>query len=116
MKTPTVVLYGSNLVISIIGASLRDRAELRVVPMEDGLPQVTQRLCDLNPDVVIFDLTRIQPDWPAEVLKLRPQMVLIGVDLPGDQALVLRGECIKLWTTDDLVHLIETHGARGEKY
>ncbi len=115
MKTLRVILYGSNLVMSTIWASLRDRAKLLVVPVDGALTQVAQRLCALEPDVVVFALAGIQPDWTAEVLKSRPQVILIGVDITGDKSLVLRGEFTRLWTTDDLVHLIENQGGRCEE-
>jgi hypothetical protein len=104
----TVVLYGNSLVVSSIGASLQNRADLQVVSIDATLPDAAQRLGALRSDVVIFDLATAQPEFPIELWKAKPQLLLIGVDLTTGQALVLSGQPSRLLTVDDLVHVIES--------
>ena len=42
------------------------------------------------------------------MLKSNPQLLLIGIDLAANRALVLSGRPISVATADDLVHLIES--------
>jgi hypothetical protein len=104
----TVVLYGNSLVVSSIGASLQSHADLQVVSIDAALPDAAQRLGAFRSDVVIFDLATAQPEFPIELWKAKPQLLLIGVDLTTGQALVLSGQPSRLLTVDDLVHVIES--------
>lgn len=105
----TVILYGNSLVVSSIGASLQGRVGLHVLLLDAALPDAAQRLSALQPDAVIFDLATTQPDFAIALWKARPSLVLIGVDLTTGQALVLSGQASRALTTDDLLHVIESH-------
>jgi len=103
-----VALCGSSLLLSSIGASLKNRAELRVLEVEEGLSTAEQQERALRADAVVFDLTAVPRDWPLELLRARPDLLLIGVDLATDRAFVLSGRYTRLWTAGDLVQLIES--------
>jgi hypothetical protein len=102
----TVVLYGNSLVISSVGASLEGCPELRVLSVDTGKPDTGRRLSDLQPDVVIFDLAVAQADLAVSLWKAQPDLLLIGVDLTTDQALVLSSRPTHLCTTDELLRVI----------
>jgi hypothetical protein len=107
-KMRRVVLYGSDLVISTVGANLQGRVGLQIVQIDPLLPDALQRLDSARPDVVLFDLAGTQPDLTIAVLRKNPGLLLIGVDLKTDKMLVMSGEESQLVTTDDLVHMMET--------
>ena len=112
-KTRRIVLYGSDLVVSTVGANLRGRVGFQILQIDPLLPDALQRLDAASPDVVLFDLASTQPDFTIAVLRRHPGLLLIGVDLRSDKMLVMSGEESRLLTTDDLVHMIEGGGPRG---
>ena len=107
-KTRRVVLYGSDLVVSTVGANLRGQVGFQILQIDPLLPDALQRLDAARPDVVLFDLTNNQPDFAVAVLRKHPGLLLIGIDLKIDKMLVMSGEESRLLTTDDLVQMMET--------
>ncbi len=107
-KIQKVVLYGSDLVVSTVGANLRGRAEFQILQIDPLLPDAVQRLDAAQPDVVLFDLSGAQPDFTITALRKNPGVLLIGVDLGTGRMLVMSGEESQLLTTDDLVRIMET--------
>jgi hypothetical protein len=108
-----VVLYGSDLVVSTVGASLRGWVEFQIVQIDPLIPDALQRLDAARPDVVLFDLVGAQPDFAIAVLRKHPGLLLIGVDLRSDKMLVMSGEESRLLTVDDLVQMIQGGGSRS---
>ncbi len=104
-----VALYGKSLAVSIIGASLEGRADVQVVCVDAALPGAAGRLRGINPDVVIFDLATTALDSATTLWSAQRHLLLIGVDLTGDRALVLSSQCPKVFTLDDLMQIIDTH-------
>ncbi len=102
----TIVLYGNSLAVSSVGASLRDCEGLRLVSVRAVLPDAFHELIKLRPDVVIFDLTATQPNFALALLQARPGLLLVGVDLKTDKALVLSGQTSHVLTTEDLLRVI----------
>ena len=105
-KTRKVVLYGSDLVVSTVGANLRGRLEFQIFQIDPLLPDALQRLDAARPDVVLFDLAGTESDLTIGLLRKHPGLLLIGVDLRGDKMLVMSGQESRLLTMDDMVHVI----------
>ncbi len=61
-KTRTLVPYGASLSLAAIGTGLADKPGWRVIPVNSALPAAAQRLRQLHPDIVLFDLAAAQPD------------------------------------------------------
>ncbi len=106
-KKRTVALYGSNLVMSIIGATLQEKPEFQVQQIQGSLPNIIDKLEVPPPDVVLFDLATAQPHFAIPLLRNHPTIMLIGIDLESNKMLVLFGEQSRLLTADDLVQVIE---------
>jgi len=111
-RTQKVLLYGSDLVVSIVGASLRGRSSFDLSQIDPLLPDAMQRLEGAQPDVVVFDLGSTRPEFATAALRMIPGLLLIGVDLSTDKMLVMSGEESRLVTTDDLVRMIESGRSR----
>jgi len=109
----TVVLFGSSLAVSSIGASLQGCAGLRVLTVNSAaaaaVQDTTQRLTALRPDVVLFDLATAPSDFAIALWKAQPGTLLIGIDLLTSQALVLSGQPARAHTTEDLLEVIQRH-------
>jgi hypothetical protein len=105
-KVTTVAVYGNNLVMSSLCASLQNRPEFEVRGItglssaDIGTPDATL------PDVILFDLAAGQPDFAIPLLQKNPTTLLIGVDLMSHKMLVLSGEQSRLLTADDLMQVI----------
>ncbi len=107
-KIRKVVLYGSDLVVSTVGETLRGREGFQILQIDPLLPDSLQRLESAHPDVVLFDLVCAHPDFTISALRKNPGLLLIGVDLGTDKMLALSGKESQLLTTDDLVRMMET--------
>ncbi len=110
----TVVLFGSSVAVSSIGASLRACPGLRVLAMDStpataGEHGAAQGLAALRPDIVLFDLATAPTDFAIALWKAQPNTLLIGIDLLADQALVLSGQPARAHTTADLLQVIQRH-------
>jgi hypothetical protein len=109
----TVVLYGPSLSIAAIGAGLACRAGWQVIPVEPTSPTATECLRQLRPDVILFDMTAVQPQTTISLMQECPGLLVVGVDLANHQTLVLCSDQPKLFTTDDFVRLIDAQSRRS---
>jgi hypothetical protein len=109
-KTQRIVLYGSTLVVSAIGESLRGVGGFHVSQIDPLLPDAMERLDAARPNVVLFDLAGTRPDFIISVLRKHPGLMLIGLDLESDKMFVMSGEESRLLSTDDLAHMIAGEG------
>jgi hypothetical protein len=107
MKTQIVALYGSNLVMSTIGASLKEKPEFQVQEVNALFPDLLEKLEVTPPDVILFDLTQGQPHFAISLLRNYPRIMLIGIDLTSNKMLVLSGKQSRLLTAEDLMQAIK---------
>jgi hypothetical protein len=108
-KVIRVAVYGSNVVMSSLCASLQKRPDLEVRRLDAGLS--SDEIDAAFPDVILFDLAAGQPDFAISAMQKNPTMLLVGVDLTSHKMLVLSGEQSHLLTADDLVRVVgQTRG------
>ncbi len=107
MKTRTVLLYGSNLLMSIIDASLQKNPEFQVQKIDGLVPDILNKLNAAPPDVILFDLAATHPHFAISLLRNHPTIILIGLDLVINKMLVLSGAHSRFLKADDLVQVIE---------
>ena len=100
----TVAILGNSLAISGVGASLEGRTGLRVEQL-DPARGLDEALRALEPDVLVFDLAKDQPDVVA-LWQRHPSVLPVGVDLLEHQAVVFSRESTRVATTDDLLDVI----------
>ncbi len=101
-----VVLYGTTLVVSTIGASLQASADLELIRIDPALPGAAERLLALQPSAVVFDLAAGQPDFAMSLLRQQPGLLLIGADPSSDDLLVLSSHAARALSVADLVAVI----------
>lgn len=111
-KRLRILLYGDTLVLAGIQASLGSDPSLEVI--RPARLTSEQELYDLRPDVVIFDVATVQPELRYVLMQELHGLLLVGVDPETHQALVLSGQPVRALTTDDLLHVIESHVPAGE--
>ena len=102
-----LALCGESLLIEGIEASLRDREGVEIVLLDTSQPGAAQDLEKLSPDIIVFDLAPNQLSCIFTFLRTHADVVLIGLDIERDLALVLSGEWRRLPTVGDLMQVIE---------
>jgi hypothetical protein len=107
LKTRKVALYGSEISMSAISASLQNNPQFQVRQIEGSPPDMMKKLEISPPDVILFDLAAGQPDFAVPLLRNHPEIMLIGVDLMSQKMLVVSGEHSRLSTAQDLAKVIE---------
>ena len=71
-----------------------------------ALPVDPQELARLRPDVVIYALGALQPEQLYPLAKDLPGLLLIGIDLETNRALLWSGQQAQGWTSQDLAQVI----------
>ncbi len=111
-KQLRIILYGDTLVLAGMRLSLEANPAFKVIPF-GGADAAEQELLALQPDVVIFDTSSIQPNFHYE--PLGSSLQLIGIDPDRDQALVWSGQHLNDLSVQDLVEILEERHGDGEK-
>lgn len=107
--TYTVLFHGNSLAVSSIAASLACKANIILRRVDASVPDLTQQVESLAPDVLIFDLAMAPPANAIGLLREHPRLLLIGVDTLTARMLVLSGRRSQAVTIDDLTRVIESH-------
>jgi hypothetical protein len=102
----TVVLYGNSLAVTTFGASLQGTPGVCVQSMDANLSDPIPRLQELKPDIVMFDLATAHPGFAISLWKVHPHLLLIGVDLPRGEILLLAGSRQQVLNVTDLIEVI----------
>ncbi|MHC1729070.1 MAG: hypothetical protein AB9866_24250 [Syntrophobacteraceae bacterium] len=102
-----VGIYGSQLLMSAIGANLQENPEFEVQKIEGSIPDITSKPSTISPDVILFDLTATQPGFVIPLMHAHPATLLIGVDLANNKMLLLCGKESRLLTMEDLLQVIQ---------
>jgi hypothetical protein len=103
----TVGLCGTNLILSTIGASLKQQPDIQVHQIEGSLVDATGTSDTPLPDVILFDLGAALLPFVLSLLKRYPGITLIGIDLTNNSMLLLSGRQSRLLTADDLMRAIQ---------
>lgn len=101
-----VLVYGGSLNLAGLTACLKLDTGLEVLTLHPSDPQARQSLEEFNPETIIFDLTDPSTDVDLDLLKSRPNTLLIGVDPSSDHVLVLTGKRSRVVTANELAALV----------
>jgi DNA-binding NarL/FixJ family response regulator len=107
MKKRIVALYGTNLIMSSIGASLQQKPEFRVVRIEGSLEDYLEKMGEARPEAILFDLATAQAHFAVWLMNHYPEIMLVGVDLVSNKMVVLSVDASRLLTIEDLIQAIE---------
>jgi hypothetical protein len=101
-----VVVYGNSLSMAGIAASLKAEAGLAIVPIDPHDPTARQMINEIDPAVIAFDLNEPSMGLDIFLLRERPGLLLIGVDLASDKLLVLSSHASQAQCMADLIDII----------
>ena len=103
-KVQRVIVYGNSVALAGIEASINLDPECEVIA--HAWPISQQELCRLHPDVVIFELDAVQPEFLYTLSKELPGLLLISIDPESNRALLWSGQQAEGWTIQDLEQVI----------
>jgi len=106
-----VVLVGDSLLMDTVEASLGENQEFGVMRMYTTVTDIAARLQSLNPDAVIFDWDAPHVDFVLTMLKQRPGVPLLGLDVTCSQVTALSSEQHLTLTVNDLARVVRAHTA-----
>lgn len=104
-----VIIYGKSLNLAGIGACLKHEEGLDVFDIDPQDPSARERLEELNPEVIIFDLSDPPNDLDLALLRRKPGLLLLGVDASCDEVFILKGLHNRVVTANELSMLIVNH-------
>ncbi len=109
-KKQRVMIYGNSVILAGIKASISLDPNCEVVNYDMTSGQ--EEIYALRPDVIIFDLNAVQPDFhyklAQELSRLpgQPRLLLIGIDPETNRALVWSGWEAKALSSQELALMI----------
>ena len=106
MGIKRVLIFGKSLSLAGIGACLKLEKGLNVEFVDPQDPGVRQRLEEVNPDVILFDLGDPPSDLDLTLLHTKPGLLLLGVDASSDEVFVLKGLHNRVVSASELSKLI----------
>ncbi len=110
-KRRRVIVLGDTLVLAGIAASIGKDPGCEVVAQ--ALPAGRRELSALQPDVVIFDLDAVQPDFQFNLGQELPGLLLIGVDSKTNRVVLWCGQQAEGLSSQDLAQIIHQMKPQG---
>jgi hypothetical protein len=101
-----VAVCGSSLYMAGLAASLKAKPEVVLLRIPASAADPLHDLDAFAPTLVAFDLGEIPGDLVLSLLRDRPELTLIGVDLSSDRMLVLSGREEQPTTAAELLQTI----------
>jgi hypothetical protein len=105
---PLVVLLGKSLLMDGVAVSLTGEQMQRMVRMDVECNDIRERLKSLEPDLIVFELDNPKTQSIISLLKDRPDLLLIGLDLDYCRAIVLNSHQHITQSMNELQHVVQT--------
>jgi hypothetical protein len=107
-----VALYGDNLLMDTVEASLAGNKGLGVIRIHTTVNDVVERLTALSPDLVIFDMNDPNSWFVFALLRERPGTPLLCLDITQSKVIALNCQQFTALTADDLAEVIHLQAAK----
>jgi hypothetical protein len=104
-KRQRVILYGRTVILGTVGTSLQKQPQFEVISLSAPYPSA-QKLGEMGPDVILFDMETARPEAAFALLATCPGLQLIGIDPDRDQVLVWSGKQLHELSVQDLVEVM----------
>ena len=105
-KRRRILLYGNSVILGTLSSLLRDCPQFEVILLLPPLPG-RQRLEEMKPNVIFFDLEADHPEDAFSLLDTCPNLVLIGVSPDTNLVKVWSGRHLRELSTQDLLKVID---------
>jgi hypothetical protein len=115
MKEQTrVLLSGDTLVLAGVRASLEASRAFEVIALNASHAD-EQEINHLCPDVIIFDMGSVQPQFPYNLIQQRSTLLLIGIDPDRSEVLLWSRRQLRELSARGLVEVICKEGHAEEE-
>jgi hypothetical protein len=99
-----VIVYGDSVALAGITASLALDPECEVIGHTMTVDR--QELCMLQPDVVIYELDAVRPEFPYMLSRELPGLLLVGIDVETNRVFLWAGQQVKVLSSQGLAEII----------
>jgi hypothetical protein len=106
MENCQLVLLGDSLLMDAIEANLARRDSLQLLRVRTIGPSPVQHLDGLSPDLIIFDFDAIHFEYLLPLLRNRPGLPLLGLDINCNKIIALSSQQYPALSSDDLTQII----------
>jgi NAD(P)H-hydrate repair Nnr-like enzyme with NAD(P)H-hydrate dehydratase domain len=89
-----------------VAVSLTTRHTLGMVRMDVAADDIRKRLRSLEPDLIVFELDNPETQKILTLIKDRPDMLLIGLDIDCSQAIILNSRQRPTRSMNDLRRVV----------
>lgn len=104
---PRVVVLGDSLLVEGVAVSLAKCQQFSLIRIDPAIFDNWQRINFLDPDVIVFELDKPQSSFLLSLLKERPGIMLIGLDVDFNRVIVLNSRQQFTRTVRDLCQIVE---------
>ncbi len=80
---------------------------MTVVAVDERRPDANDRLRSLQADVALVDLAATEAQVAFELCRLNPTLLVVGVDLRDDRAVLLIGGTAHVLSNEEFVRVLE---------
>lgn len=106
-ERPLVVVLGESLLMESIAWSLVDCPHFSVIRFDLHIIDIGEQVKALEPEVVVLELDMLQSSPILSLLKRKPGLLLIAIDLDCSQVIVLHSSQHCTPTMHDLYQIVE---------
>lgn len=106
MEKRTVILYGQSMLLALVANNLARSKNLHIIQASTWAEVVAQT-AECIPDVLIYDLASASEGHILPLLFEHPHMLLIGLDVETNRAVLLAGEETRSLTLERVKEIIE---------
>ena len=106
MEKRTVILYGQSMLLALVANNLARSKNLHIIQASTWAEVVAQT-AECIPDVLIYDLASASEGHILPLLFEHPHMLLIGLDVETNQAVLLSGQEARSLTLSQIKEIIE---------
>lgn len=106
MDKRTVFLYGQSMLLSFVASNLSQCRELNIVH-EAFWGDVEACAAKFSPDVLIYELPCPSESNIFQLLNHNPRLLLIGLDLETNRAVLIAGQEAHSFTMDRIRSIVE---------
>jgi hypothetical protein len=99
-----VVLFGNSIIVATVGTSLQCSHRYEVTTLS---PAESDRLGEIHPDIILFDLEAARPEAVFSLLETQPGLMLIGVSPDSNVVKMWTGRQLRELSTKELMQAID---------
>jgi hypothetical protein len=90
-----------------VAVSLANCPQISLIRIDSNIYDIWQQINALNPNVIVFDLEIPHPPLILSLLKEKPGILLLGLDLECNRVIVLNSRQHFTQTMHDLCQIVE---------